>query len=130
MSNKTPLYHVPVPSTEFIHEATLDESGPSIRYDFYRDNAAYRGGICFVGAVAVQKTREPICTVWQIEECYDTLVEVASSSWAEERFGRRRDESKAQTRLRHFMIYLDSVGCLEVLAENWQLLPEQSGAWA
>jgi hypothetical protein len=32
--------------------------------------------------------------------------------------------------MHHFMIYLDSAGCFEVIAESWEVLPEEPGAWA
>jgi hypothetical protein len=121
MSSKKPLYSVPVPSTEF-------ESGGAylcdhvIRFEYYRTGVLYRSGFRFNAMAAARTRAERCCTVWHIEGAYDTLVQVEDSSWV--------DEIRDQWEMRHYMIYLDSAGCFEVIAASWEVLPEEEGSWA
>lgn len=126
MNTKQPVYTVPVPSTDFTREAFLDCSGiaPTIRYAFETDEGECASGIKFENVAAFRTRGERYCTAWHIDGAYDTLVEVVDSSWAIE-MGRDVPEPYiADWKPRHFMIYLDSVGCFEFLAQGWEALPE------
>jgi hypothetical protein len=129
MGSKKPLYTVPAPSTVFEDGGAYFCNG-TIRYEYYRGDSLYRSGIGFYRAPAMRNRSEECCTAWHIEGAYDTLVEVEGSSWLEEITAaipvQLRDRYKP---LHHFMIYLDGSGCIEVIAEAWELLPEEIGSW-
>jgi hypothetical protein len=130
-SSKKPLYTVPVASTSF-------ESGgayvllDTIRYNYCREGTNYRGGIQFRRIEATKTHSESASTVWHIEGAYDTLVEIEESPWIEQI---QADTSDRQRRhgerweLHHYMIYLDSFGTLEVIAQSWEALAEEVGSW-
>jgi hypothetical protein len=127
MSSKKSVHTVPVPSTSFITEAYWDGKGasPAIRFGYEKDGVEYQSGIEFRRVLAMRKRAERCCTAWHIEGAYDTLVEVQGSPWVQE----MRADTNAQWRdkweTHHYMIYLDSVGCFEAIAETWAALPEQ-----
>ena len=129
MNAKKPLYQIPVASTGFIHEATMTEPGPTIRFDFFRDCVAYRSGIRFLGTVATRTRAERACTEWHIQDAYDTLVEIENSPWVAEIRQCIPEAWQNQWQLRHFMIYLDSSGCFEVIADRWEPMAEEPGTW-
>jgi len=124
MNIKKNLYTVPVPSTDFSQEAYWDGKGasPAIRFAFKKDRVEYQGRIEFQKVLVMQKRAERCCKAWHIEGTYDTLVEIENSTWVKEIQSdiseRWRDGRKTQ----HYMIYLDSVGCFEIIAESWTAL--------
>jgi hypothetical protein len=128
MKSKKSLYIVPVASTEFTQEAFLDCSGirPTIRYSYQDEHGEVHSGIAFSAVSAIRCRSEACCSVWHIEDTYDALVEVEQSSWEEEVRRDVPDQLQIGWKARHFMIYLDSAGCFEFLAEAWEVLPEQS----
>ena len=132
MSVKTPLYEIPMPSTDSVTDATLEVVGaaPILRYDYYRDEAPYKSGIRFNKSLATRTRTERCCTAWHIEGAYDTLVEVAESSWVAELRNDIPDRWKDEQEMHHYMIYLDSAGCFETIAESYEVLPEEEGSWA
>jgi hypothetical protein len=126
MSTKKPVYTVPVASTDFTREAFLDASGiaPTIRYGYESDSGECLTGIKFNQVSAFRKRSERCCSAWHIEGAYDTLVEVEGSSWAAEIANDVPEPYLANWKPHHYMIYLDSVGCFELLAQSWEALPE------
>lgn len=120
------LYKVPVPSTSFLKEAYWDGSRfPSaIRFIYEVDGSDRQVGIEFFRPMVVRKVAESFCTVEHIEGCYDTLVEVEPSSWKEEMFTPDAQSKSRLSELHHYMIYLDSVGCFEILAERFNVSEE------
>lgn len=134
MNTKKSLYEVPVPSTSFTREAYYDESKfPfAIRYGYIVDNVEYRSGIQFGRFYAMRTLSENCCDVWHIDDAYDTLVEVEDSTWVEELQARTVDKQRRSGQkwpMRHYMIYLDSVGCYEIISDSWQPLPQEPGTW-
>ena len=72
----------------------------------------------FVKPRAFRKREETYCTIWHLENTYDTVCEITESDWVAEL---RRDavpEWRDRWVMRHFIIYVDSFGCLEVIAES------------
>jgi hypothetical protein len=63
------------------------------------------------------------CTAEVIETSYDKLVTVEDSSWAAEIRQQTSSQWRNYWKLRHFMIYFDSNGSYELLAESWTLDP-------
>ncbi len=129
--SKKPLYTVPVASTSFDNGGAymlLD----TIRYDYGREGSHYRSGVRFKRPIATRTYSENASKAWHIEGAYDTLVEIENSPWVAEiqaatadiqrRFGQKWE-------LHHYMIYLDSSGTFEVIAESWEALPEEAGSW-
>jgi hypothetical protein len=122
MSEKIPLYKVPVPSTSFTKEAYYDGEGafPAIRFAYKKNGEEHEGQISFSKVTATRKRAERCCTPWHIDGAYDTLVEIRDSSWAEEIRVDTSPRWRDKWPMHHYMIYLDSVGCFEVIAESWQ----------
>ena len=130
MISKRPLHTIAVPSTSFITEAYWDGGGmsPAIRFGYKKDGIAFRSGIEFHRVLAMRKRAERCCTAWHIEGAYDTLVEVEGSPWVQEMRADTNAQWRDKCETHHYMIYLDSVGCFEAIAESWVALPEESAA--
>jgi hypothetical protein len=54
---------------------------------------------------------------------------VEGSEWLEEIQSDTEKIWKNKWKMNHYMIYLDSAGCFEIIAESWAALPEQEGSW-
>jgi hypothetical protein len=127
MTTKIPLYKVPVPSTAFSKEAYFDGEGffPAVRFAFKTNGDERQGLISFTNVAAIRKRAERCCTPWHIEGAYDTLVEIQDSPWVEEIWADTQVMWRDKWPMHHYMIYLDSVGCFEVIAESWQAAPAE-----
>ena len=130
MSKFIPHFELPVPSTESIHDARLNQFGKVVilRFDYYRDSKAKRSGIRFGEVMALKTRGERACTSWHIRP-YDKLTEVVDSEWAQQMMVELPSQYRSSFEHRHFMIYLDSSGCFEVLAKDFEVLPEEDGEW-
>jgi hypothetical protein len=124
MNSKKPLHTVPVPSTNFTSEAYFDGRGitPSIHFGYEKDGATHQGGIKFNKVAPVRTRTERCCKSWHIEGAYDTLVEIEGSLWVDEIRADTQGMWRNKWEMHHYMIYLDSVGCFEVIAESWAAL--------
>jgi hypothetical protein len=73
----------------------------------------------FVKARAFRWRAELYCTSWHVE-AFDRVLEVHDSDWVAELLERSNENYGAQFHwiLRHFIVYIDSFGCLEVIAES------------
>jgi hypothetical protein len=119
MNDKTPLYTIPVPSTSFAIEPHFSVDESAIVFSYERDGARHQGGIKF-NAIAAMKTRaERCCRAWHIEGAYDTLVEIENSDWVIEIREDMNERWRDHWATHHYMIYLDSVGCFELIADSW-----------
>jgi len=125
MMLKIPLYESPVPSTEFINEANL--CGSILRFDYIRNGQSYKSGLKFNYIYAIRRRAERCCSVWHIENTYDTLTEILNSDWIIDIF--KDTQKHFDFKGKHYMIYLDSFGCLEAIANSWEILPEEFGEW-
>ena len=63
------------------------------------------------------------------KETYDNLVEVKDSEWVKELKENTSEMFRSTWDMHHYMIFLDSSGCYEVVAQSWEALPEEEGAW-
>src|SRR5579864_4322433 len=124
---KKPLYEVPVASTEFEGDATLCHD--ILRFQYYRGDVLHRSAILFKRVAATRTRAERCCTEWHIEGAYDTLVEVEDSSWVDEIRADTDEHWRYKWEMHHYMIYVDSAGCFELIAESWEALPEEAGSW-
>lgn len=125
MNVKRPVYSVPVPSTAFTTEPYLDTQmgSPTIRFSFEDDTGHWQYGLQFKQVSAFRKRSERCCGVWNIEDAYDVLVEIEFSTWITEIFQDVPEIYQPLWKPKHFMIYLDSAGCFEFLAQTWEVLP-------
>jgi len=119
MTAKNLLYTIPVPSTSFTTEAHFDGKESAIIFCYERDRSIHRGMIKFRGIAAMRKRAERCCTAWHIEGAYDTLVEIAESDWLKEIRADTNLQWRDRWEMHHYMIYLDSVGCFEFIADSW-----------
>jgi hypothetical protein len=126
---KHKLFITQVPSTEFTQEASLRE-GPlgsyEIKYDYKIENLDMTGIIRFHKIVALKKRSECCCTLWHINEVYDTLVEVEKSDWVVDILEHIQPHLQQGREYHHYMIYLDSVGCFEFVASSWETLENEN----
>ncbi|MES2934502.1 MAG: hypothetical protein V4805_13560 [Pseudomonadota bacterium] len=117
---KTPLFSLPSSSTDAIHSPFLSDQDEGLLLSMTcDDNGSDRFiRLRFLKPRAFRKREETYCTTWHVKDTYDTVCEVSDSDWVEEL---RRDavpEWRDRWVLRHFIIYVDSFGCLEVIAES------------
>lgn len=99
--------------------------GNTIHFKFYRDGILYKNGIEFRRIAATRIRSERCCTAWHIEGIHDTLTEVGFSQWVEEIRSDTQKLWRDKWEMHHYMIYLDSAGCFEVIAESWQSLTDE-----
>jgi hypothetical protein len=128
MSKLVPIYQIPVPSTG------LGGGGPhwcfdAIRYEYSRDGTRFRSGIRFENHRALRTRAESSCTIWHIDSAYDTLTEVQESPWVTEIYNDTSAQWRDHWTMRHYIIYLDGSGSFEVIAESWEIIPEERGSW-
>jgi hypothetical protein len=126
-SQKLPLTTLPVPSTSLTEDVVFENplGEALLRFEFKRDGVHHRGGLRFDRVRAYRFRAEGHCKVWHIDEAYDTLVEVSDSEWVEDLSAAEPAEMWGKWRMRHFMIYIDSAGCYEIVAHSWEWLPEE-----
>jgi hypothetical protein len=130
MSDRIRLYEVPVPSTGFVADPVL--CGNVIRFSYVDGDIEKKFGIRFHNVMAKRTRSEGACTLWHIKDAYDVLVEVKDSTWSREimiEIRDRPDSDPVLSHQRHYLIFLDGAGCIEVLAESWHLIDEEQGAW-
>ena len=87
-----------------------------------KDGVKCKDGITFSKVAAVRIRAERCSTVWHIEGAYDTLVEIEGSPWVEQIRADTTERWRNKWETHHYMIYLDSTGCFEVIAESWAAL--------
>jgi hypothetical protein len=128
---KRKLFELPEPSTASVTDATLQAIGKTgvLRFDYFRDGTPYRSGFKFLGVIATRTCNERCCTAWHIAEAYDALCEVENSAWIDETRNQMPERYRSELNVRHFIIYLDSAGCFEILADSFENLREEVGSW-
>lgn len=117
---KLPIFSLPYPSTSAIHEPKLVRNPRGLLLTLVCDDNGHQRqtGVLFVKPRAYRKREEIYCTVWHIEAAYDTVCEVKESDWVAELRNDAAPDWRDRWVMRHFMIYVDSFGCLEVVAES------------
>ena len=128
MDEQLLLDEISMPSTE-INNVTLADDGGTVTLNFAlppRHRGAERG-ITFDGVRAYRHRAESHCTAWHVE-AYDTLTEVRESAWVADLRGATPDDQRDLFPMHHYMIYLDSAGCYEVVAADWSFLTDASAA--
>jgi hypothetical protein len=117
---KTALFEIACPSTEIEGEPCW--SGDSLVFKFFSEGKISRDGVMFTAITAMRKRTERCCTAWHIEGFYDTVCEVEDSDWVREIRHDLQPQFLEKWHLNHYGIYLDSYGCLEVIAHSWKRL--------
>lgn len=125
MQKKIPLLEIPGPSTSMYGEPLIRDNGEGgiiLIFDQRTlEGENKRVKITFTYNRAMQWRAEGHCTVWHIEGCYDTVVRVENSEWIKSIINDVPDwyeQWKKDFILNHYMIYLDSFGCFEVIGDE------------
>lgn len=107
---------LPDPSTGAVEEPVIRSSGGDFELSLVLegDSGLVACLFRFGGVRAFRRQSENLCTVWHLEG-YDKLVEVIGSDWVRELKAEGRAEWRDYFPMRHFMVYLDSFGVLEVV---------------
>jgi len=124
MELKKRLAEISIPSTEIERRRVDDSRGAwTLRYSYFVEDRLHQAGVEFSRRRAYRYRAESHCTVWHLD-AYDTLVEVENSEWVAELREAMPEDMRDMFEMHHYMIYLDSSGCFEVVAASWQFLPE------
>ena len=119
MMQKLKILELPFPSTACISDPTLtDGIELLLSMDFDDEGVTRSASLRFVKARAFRKRAEIYCTSWHVSDVYDTVCEVQGSDWVQELRADSVPEWRDRWVMRHFMIYVDGYGCLEVVAES------------
>ena len=120
MSQKKSILVLPFASTAVISGPALCMDGADLLLSMDFDDEGETRTIClrFLQHRAHRFRSECYCTAWHIEEVYDTVCKVSGSKWIKELRVDAVPEWRDYWVMRHFMIYVDSFGCLEVVAES------------
>lgn len=120
MNTKIILYQIPYPSTSFQMVSFIEPDGV-ISYKYFNDDDILcKETISFQHIRAVQVRTEKSCRLWHIEHVYDILCEVVDSSWLKEVNHDTDKFWRDEWQMHHYIIYLEDIGCLEVIAESWK----------
>jgi hypothetical protein len=120
-----------------IHELPLANYNPIddvassdiVRFDIIPDRVCYRGAIRFTGVVARRERAESCSTPWH-REAYDKLVEVENSDWLNEIYADTGESYRKYWKEKHhYMIGVNDAPIVEVIADSWELMPEEKGEW-
>ena len=114
------LFSLPCSSTAAAHDPKLvdEDRGLLLSLICDDDGCERQLGVLFIKPRAFRKRAEIYCTVWHLTDTYDTVCEVKESDWVAELRNDAVPDWRDRWDMRHFMIYVDSFGCLEVVAES------------
>jgi hypothetical protein len=114
---------LPFASTAFVRDPTLRTDGGDLllSMDFDDEGRKRSTSLRFVKQRALRMRSEIYCTAWHVTDTFDTVCEVQGSDWVQELRAASQAEWRDRWVMRHFMIYVDSFGCLEVVAESASL---------
>lgn len=114
---------MPYPSTAFVKDPTLCTDGGNLllSMEFDDDGRTQLVRLRFVKERAFRIRSEIYCTSWHVTDTFDTVCEVQKSDWVQQLRSDSVPEWRDRWVMRHFMIYVDSFGCLEVVAESASL---------
>lgn len=117
---KQVVLSLPLPSTAVVRGPSLWTEGADLLLSMVFDDDGRKRAFClqFVKQRAFRKRSETYCTGWHVKGVYDTVCEVHGSDWVAELRNDAVPEWRDQWAMRHFMIYVDGFGCLEVIAES------------
>jgi hypothetical protein len=119
---------------EFPKGTTAPNDGVSfwryVRFEYgIRDHGWCRRAIEFKGVVARRERGESCSTEWHYE-ADDRLIEIEDSDWLKEICAdTRKDWRHLCEKKHHYMITLRDMDTVELIADSWELLPEEKGEW-
>lgn len=121
--NKLKILELPLPSTALLRSPTLQTKGSELllSMDFDNDGQKQTAHLRFIKQRAARTRSEIYCTPWHVTDTFDTMCEVQDSIWVQELRSDSVPEWRDRWVMRHFIIYLDSFGCLEVISESASL---------
>ena len=121
-------YMLPEPSSSSESGVRMEFCGDlNLYFDYDKDGVMFNHGLSFKKVRFHKYTAESHCPAWKIEKSYDNLVEVVDSTDVKTLNESTVEDKRGSWVLNHYMIYFDSVGCYEVIAESWKALPEIEG---
>lgn len=117
---KLKVLELPFASTALVADPTLCADGGDLllSMEFDDEGPRYSAQLRFVKERAFRSRSEIYCTSWHVTDTFDTVCEVQESDWVQELRAASVPEWRDYWVMRHFMIYVDSFGCLEVVAES------------
>lgn len=118
------LYSLEFPSTGLNPEPHWEKN--SIFMEFNENEKQIPVEIKFVRIFAIRTRSEICCTTYHIKNAYDKLVEIDDSDWVSEILLDTQESWKNKITPHHYMIYLDSVGCFEVLAQGCEVYKQNN----
>src|SRR5579863_7728534 len=134
MDKKVPLYTLPEPSTALYSSGTkLEVVGGklTLAFDYYRLReeqiiGVFQSGLRFLRVRAYCHRALSHCTLWHVQDAYDTLVEVQGSSWLTELQANFLEHYShlPLMEIHHYMIFFAEDGCYEIAAQAWEIVPE------
>ena len=117
------IFSLPCPSSGAIQEPVLRDLDRGILLFMVGDDEgrAQPVGVLFAKPRAFRKREETYCTGWHLKDAYDAVCEITDSDWVAELRNDAVPEWRDRWIMRHFMVYTDGFGCLEVIAESASL---------
>jgi len=117
---KKKILVLPFASTSIISGPTLATNASDLLLTMSFDDDGQKRSINlrFVKQRAFRKRSESYCTEWHVTGVFDTVCEIQDSDWIDELNSAPANQNRGKWIMRHFMIYVDSFGCLEVVAES------------
>jgi hypothetical protein len=120
MMQKIKVLELPYLSSTIIRGPTLCTDADSLRLSMdYDDDGVRRSTtLRFLKDRAFRQRAEAYCTSWHFVDTFDTVCEVQQSDWVKELRHVAARVGQDRWIMRHFIIYVDDLGCLEVVAES------------
>jgi hypothetical protein len=129
MKETTEYYILPEPSSSSENGVSMKSIRGSINlyFDYDKEGVIFNHGLSFGKVRSHKFTAELHCPAWKIEKSYDSLIKVLDSNEIQSLMKSTPEDLRSSWTLNHYMIYFDSVGCYEIIAESWEILPEKEG---
>jgi hypothetical protein len=121
VESKRQAYQLPEIDGEYLAEVMYNGAALTIRLT----SAARVPGcinIVFDKVRAFRHYAEAHSTTFEIDDAFDVLTEVENSSWVAEIRDRTRSPWNTYWSLRHYLIYVDSAGAFEVVADSYRVV--------
>lgn len=120
MKQKREILELPFASTAILRGPVLSTDGGDLllAMDFDDEGATRSARLRFVKQRAFRMRSETYCTAWHVTATFDTVCEVQESDWVLELRSASIPHWRDRWVMRHFIIFVDSFGCLEVVAES------------
>jgi hypothetical protein len=96
----------------------------TLSIEYCRDGPTYKSGFRFEKVRACRHKTDIYCSRWEIESSDCKLVEMMDSKWIDELKSQSLYGQDDDWVMHHYMFYFPDEGCYEVIAESWEVLPE------